>query len=186
MGETVMESFEQFGGSRRAYRLGDAATEQGYSMGLQPSPATFEASTAAPASERIFRRGVNSRKTNEPLSALRMKFSDGRTVEEVYQLDVKGYRQAAMSNSQWKDKPWMMWMEGKGKPPLKGQSPAELEAQYTDLWRHWFNQNPDQLEVAARAIGNRPINDLFASPGSVSQSKSIHEILVEAGLRYAG
>lgn len=186
LGETVMDSWEQFGGSRRLYRAGDAASSEGYSMGLRPSPATFEASTAAPASERIFRRNAKSSKNNEPLSALRMKFSDGRTIEEVYQLDVKGYRRSAMENSAWRNEPWKMWMEGKSKPTLKGQTPEELDSQYTDLWRHWFNQNPDQLELAARAIGNRPINDVMAKPGSVSQSKSIHEILVENGLRYSG
>jgi hypothetical protein len=185
-GDPVMEQWEQFGGSSRRYVVGDAESAEGYLMGRPVSPETFEASTAAPPSERLFRKGVGYSKTNEPLSALRMKFADGRTIEEVYQLDVKGYRQLAMENSKWRNKPWLMWMEGKGNPTLKGQTLEELEAQYTDLWRHWFNQNPDQLRVAARAIGNKPINDVMAKPGSVSQSKSIHEILVENGLRYAG
>lgn len=48
-------------------------------------------------------------------SALFAKLPDGRTIEEAYQLDIKGYR--AITDN---------WKEAKGKPPLNGKSKAEL------------------------------------------------------------
>jgi hypothetical protein len=170
----------------RRYKIGDVGQGEGYSMGNPVSPEAWEASTLAPASERIFRRSSKSNVANEPLSALRMKLNDGRTIEEAYQLDVKGYREAAMSSPQWRNQPWKRWMEGKGKPTLNGQTLEQLKTEYKNLWQSWFNENPDQLNLAGKAIGNKPINDVYARPGAVSQSEAIHEILVERGLRYAG
>ena len=57
-------------------------------------------------------------------SALYARLQDGRTIEEAYQLDVKGYR-SSPSDRDWR----------KGKPPLNSKSPDQVWAEYLGLWQ---------------------------------------------------
>jgi hypothetical protein len=156
-----------------------AVAQEGFTLGRPVSSETWEASTAAPSSQKIFKSNASG-SPNKPLSALTMKLRDGRTIEEAYQLDIKGYRSAAEQNPRWSGpNRYKMWMQGKRQPTLNGQTREQLEAEYKELWRNWFAENPDQFELAKRAIGNMTINDTKASPGSVSQSKVIRELLNE-------
>src|SRR6266436_8671703 len=71
-------------------------------------------------------------------SALHARLSDGRSIEEAYQLDIKGYR--ARGNN---------WRLGKGKPPLHR---VNLWQSYLSLWRQWAQENPAlMLDLVARA-----------------------------------
>lgn len=96
------------------------------------------------------------------------RLSDGRTIEEAYQLDVKGYR--TFGND---------WRLGKGKPPLNPDT--DLYAQYKELWRIWVRENPGlfaELRVKAIDAGNM-LSDRFATT-PVSQARALAELLNEA------
>lgn len=103
-----------------------------------------------------------SSKGDRRFSALCARLQDGRTIEEAYQLDVKGYR--ALSND---------WRAGKGKPPLRE---VDLWSQYLALWQLWAQQNPaliDELRALARG---KVLTDMFAS-SPVSQARALTVIL---------
>ena len=57
-----------------------------------------------------------STKGDKRFSALNARLKDGRTIEEAYQLDVKGYRQDVNGVQDTN------WRKGKGKPPINGLS----------------------------------------------------------------
>jgi hypothetical protein len=93
------------------------------------------------------------------------RLRDGRTIEEAYQLDVKGYR------VQGDD-----WRIGKGKPPL--DTTIDLYAAYKELWRAWVHENPElfeELRVNAENAGNL-LSDRFATT-PVSQARALSELL---------
>jgi hypothetical protein len=100
-------------------------------------------------------------------SALYAKLADGRTIEEAYQLDVKGYR--AITDR---------WMDGKGKPPLNGKTPDELWTAYLGLWRQWALENPGLLEELRQASAGRVLTDRFAT-SSINQARALSELLEE-------
>jgi hypothetical protein len=97
-------------------------------------------------------------------SAIFARLSDGRTIEEAYQLDVKGFR--AISSD---------WRAGKGRPPLR---PVNLYAEYLALWKCWAAENPTLLRELATVARGRTLTDCFAS-SPVSQARAIAEILNE-------
>lgn len=101
-------------------------------------------------------------------SALFAKLQDGRTIEEAYQLDVKGYR--AVSNK---------WMDGKGKPALNGKSRAELWEEYLMLWRCWISENPEMLSELRVAANGRVLTDKFAST-DINQARALAFLITEA------
>ena len=76
-----------------------------------------------------------STKGDDRFSALKAKLADGRTIEEAYQLDVKGYR---VQGNDWK--------LGKGKKPLVNITPEESWRQYKALWQQWAKENPALIE----------------------------------------
>ena len=87
---------------------------------------------------------------------------DGRSIEEIYQVDVKGYDSIKA---------------GKGKPPK--DTDVDTEAAYQQLWDTWATENPeliDELYQRTWAQG-RPLRDRFAREGSVSQDKALSNIL---------
>lgn len=96
------------------------------------------------------------------------RLSDGRTIEEAYQLDEgKGYR--VFGND---------WRIGKGKPPLNPDT--DLYAQYKELWRIWVRENPGlfvELRKLAADAGYI-LSDRFATTG-VSQARALAELLNE-------
>lgn len=98
-------------------------------------------------------------------SALFARLADGRTIEEAYQLDVKGYR--SMSPH---------WRFGKGKPPL--DKSVDLFAEYLKLWQLWATENPALVaDLAVRADG-MVLTDKFAS-SPISQARALAVILNE-------
>jgi len=70
-----------------------------------------------------------SSKGDKRFSAFYAKLKDGRTIEEAYQLDVKGYRKFG-NNA----------MLGKGRPPL--DKSVDTWKEYLALWRQWAEENP--------------------------------------------
>ncbi len=104
-------------------------------------------------------------------SALFARLKDGRTIEEAYQLDVKGYR------SQGND-----WRIGKGKPPLKN---VDLWESYKGLWRLWSTEQPHQFDELCRITSNVVLTDKFAN-GPISQAKALAELISEKTGRHLG
>jgi hypothetical protein len=97
-------------------------------------------------------------------SALNAEMEDGRTIEEHYQCDVKGY-----------DPGGTQWRLGKGKPPLRKR---DTWPEYLDLWRRWAALNPKLIaELRLKAHG-RTLTDRFAN-GPVSQARALAQILNE-------
>lgn len=95
-------------------------------------------------------------------SALYARLVDGRTIEQAYQLDVKGYR--ATSNN---------WMTGKGKPPLV---PRDIWPEYLALWQTWARENPTLIvELRWRAMGGI-LTDMFAT-SPCNQAHALAHIL---------
>lgn len=97
-------------------------------------------------------------------SALYARLKDGRSIEEAYQLDVKGYR--AHGND---------WRLGKGKPPLHN---VDLWPAYKSLWATWVNENPAIFDDLARKAQNSILTDKFAS-SPISQARALAELLSE-------
>ncbi len=99
-------------------------------------------------------------------SALCARLSDGRTIEEAYQLDVKGYR--ALGND---------WHLGKGEPPLHRVN--NLWESYLSLWRQWAEENPALMaDLIARAHGGVLTDRFAATP--ISQARALAHLLNEA------
>jgi hypothetical protein len=95
-------------------------------------------------------------------SALNARLADGRTIEEAYQLDVKGYR--SLGND---------WRLGKGKPPL---NPRDMYPEYRALWVKWACENPSLIRDLARLAAGKTLTDKFAST-PVSQARALADIL---------
>lgn len=96
-------------------------------------------------------------------SALYARLADGRTIEEAYQLDVKGYR--AVSNN---------WRTGKGRAPLNRS--LDLYFEYYFLWAQWAYENPSLMEELRALSTGKTLTDRFAS-GPVSQARALAELL---------
>lgn len=100
-------------------------------------------------------------------SALIAKLNDGRTIEEAYQLDIKGYR--IKGND---------WHLGKGKPSLRSISQEQSWEEYKQLWRTYLDENPDLLKDLQDKAKGKVLTDKFAST-KVSQARALSEILNE-------
>jgi len=124
-----------------------------------------------------------SSKGDKRFSALNAIFKDGKSIEEVYQLDIKGYRKLGITD----------WRYGKGKPPIyfyeDGElitdpsdiykvsiSKEELYQKYLNLWSLWTMENPSLiLELAMKSIG-KELTDMFAS-SEINQARALTDIL---------
>lgn len=98
-------------------------------------------------------------------SALYAKLRDGRTIEEAYQLDVKGYRQ--VSNN---------WQAGKGKPPLIKMTQQKSWNAYLGLWKTWASENPELIADLRSKCKGRSLTDKFTS-SPISQARALATIL---------
>ena len=110
-----------------------------------------------------------SSKGDNRFSALYAKMPDGRTIEEWYQCDVKGYDIGGRN-----------WKLGKGKPPNFPYPDDHLWQMYLSLWRIWAIHNEEllfELLDKARAYGNR-VCDCFART-SMNQARALATILNE-------
>lgn len=102
-------------------------------------------------------------------SAFYAMLSDGRSIEEHYQCDIKGYDPGG------KD-----WRKGKGKKPLSPISDEELYQKYLALWREWSKSNMSllsELLVKANEHGG-VLSDQFAT-SDINQAKALSDILKE-------
>lgn len=100
-------------------------------------------------------------------SAFNARLSDGRTIEQHYQCDVKGYDPGGRN-----------WRLGKGKPPLDRSK--DLWSEYLALWRRWAEDNLQlmrELYVAAKRHGG-VLSDRFAST-EVNQARALAHVLNE-------
>jgi hypothetical protein len=102
-------------------------------------------------------------------SALYATMSDGRTIEEWYQCDIKGYDPGGRN-----------WRFGKGKPPLIGFDPDQLYELYLSLWRLWAIRHPNWMaELKTKAIAHGSLlTDRFANTNT-NQARALAQILNE-------
>lgn len=108
-----------------------------------------------------------SSKGDSRFSALYAHLKDGRSIEEAYQLDVKGYR------SQGND-----WKLGKGKPPLMKISKEALYAKYLNLWKQWTKENPRIFADLLLKSQGKPLTDCFAKT-DISQARALADVINE-------
>ena len=94
-------------------------------------------------------------------SALVATLSDGRTIEEAYQVGVKGYSSIK---------------EGKGKPPKDKN--IDTYTEYKKLWQQWAKENPELLNELRKQSKGKVLTDKFANT-DVSQARALAEILNE-------
>lgn len=88
---------------------------------------------------------------------------DGRSIEEHYQVDIKGYNSIK---------------EGKGNPPKREISRKDLYKRYKDLWRKWAENNEALIIELAIQAKNKVLTDKFAKT-KISQARALCEILNE-------
>lgn len=109
-----------------------------------------------------------STKGDARFSAFNARLSDGRTIEEHYQCDVKGYDVGGTN-----------WRLGKGKPSLIQYDGIDgLYHEYLKLWAQWAKENPELIEELyehAQANGN-VLADMFATT-PVNQARALADIL---------
>lgn len=98
-------------------------------------------------------------------SAMVAKHPSGRTIEAIYQCDVKGYEPGGWN-----------WKLGKGKPPL--DRTKDMWAEYLRLWLEWARENRTLLtELKEAAIfNNYCLRDTFAKT-DVNQARALAFIL---------
>ena len=117
---------------------------------------------------RVVKRGEPyyecSSKGNKEYSAIYAKI-DNRSIEEIYQLDIKGYRGLVDH-----------WSEAKGKPPLRDISEDELFLEYVELWRRYFKEHPELLEKIKKEAYSKTITDMFGIT-PINQARAIAYIL---------
>ena len=102
-------------------------------------------------------------------SALSAAMPDGRTIEQWYQCDVKGYQMGGRE-----------WRLGKGKPPMFPYPEDHLWQMYLNLWRLWSLSNiklMQELREKARMHDNC-LSDCFAST-DINQARALATILNE-------
>lgn len=124
--------------------------------------------TAAPSPRYSWRRRGGyecSSKGDSRYSAFSAKLPDGRTIEEHYQCDVKGYDPGGRN-----------WRLGKGNPPLDRS--IDLFAAYLGLWEVWARRNPSLMQELARLADTREgvLSDCFAST-PVNQAHALSVLL---------
>lgn len=89
--------------------------------------------------------------------------SDGRSVEEAFQLDVKGYRD--LGND---------WRQGVGKPSRRHT--VDLWHEYKALWVCWSNENPGLIDSLATLAAGKCLTNKY-EVHQVSPTRALAEIL---------
>ena len=109
-----------------------------------------------------------STKGDKRFSALNARLEDGRTIEEAYQLDVKGYRKEG-------EDPRL----GKGKPPRNDLTPDQSYEAYKQLWATWLDENPDLAAELKEIVSSKKLVDRFART-RINQADVLMELLADA------
>ncbi len=107
-----------------------------------------------------------SSKGDKRFSAFYARLPDGRSIEEHYQCDVKGYDPGGTN-----------WRLGKGKPPLRA---VDTRSEYLALWQQWASHNKSLLEeLRAKATAHGGVlSDRFAT-SPVNQAWALATVLNE-------
>lgn len=107
-----------------------------------------------------------SSKGDTRFSAMYARLWDGRTIEQHYQCDVKGYQPGGTD-----------WRLGKGKPPLRD---CDLWEEYLALWRMWAADNMPELRElwVAGMKKDMVLSDLFATT-PINQAHALTVIVNE-------
>ncbi len=110
-----------------------------------------------------------SSKGDKRFSAFNAIMPDGRSIEVIYQNDIKGICPGGTD-----------WRIGKGKPALRNVSRAVLYEEYKSLWRYWLKTNPRLFEeLRNHAIaGGYLLSDRFAN-SDINQARALSDILNE-------
>lgn len=113
-----------------------------------------------------------SSKGDSVFSAFYARMPDGRTIEQHYQCDVKGYDPGGVD-----------WRKGKGKPSLFIMTEQRRFELYTDLWRVWASYNKEAMrKLREKALSKGGLlTDRFAT-SCVNQAHSLSAILNESVL----
>ena len=106
-----------------------------------------------------------SSKGDTRFSALFARLADGRTIEEAYQLDVKGYREITQN-----------WRDAKGKPARNGKTHAELKKEYLEIWETWAIENPDLIDELELQSRGKVLTDQFAT-SEINQAHALSLII---------
>ena len=97
-------------------------------------------------------------------SAFNVFLSDGRSIEQHYQCDIKGYDPGGTN-----------WRLGKGKPPK--DTSIDLWGEYLKLWDSWAINNSKLLDELYHIIGpNGCLSDKFATT-KINQAHALSIIL---------
>jgi hypothetical protein len=107
-----------------------------------------------------------SSRGDKRFSAFYARLPDGRSIEEAYQLDVKGYRKFGNNP-----------MLGKGKPPLDRS--LNLYQEYLKLWVEWARHHHTELRELRDKIlplYGYILSDSFATT-EVNQAHALSDIL---------
>lgn len=102
-----------------------------------------------------------SSKGDKRFSAFYARLSDGKTIEEKYQCNVKGYPTIK---------------EGKGKPPLNKD--IDTWEEYLKLWQQWSQENPKLIQELYTLASKQDytLTDMFATT-PVNQARALTNIL---------
>lgn len=103
-------------------------------------------------------------------SARFAKLKDGRTIEEAYQLDVKGYRQLGYN--------WYQAKKDHGKHAPIQLTKEQLWDAYLSLWKQWASENPVLIQELFEKAKEKVLTDKFAT-SNVSQARALAIILNE-------
>lgn len=104
-----------------------------------------------------------SSKGDKRFSAFYARLEDGRTIEQHYQCDIKGYDPGGTN-----------WRLGKGKPPLTSWPYEAHFFLYLGLWKRYLAMHPDLLKfLCEQAKAGYLFTDSFSSPGRMDQAKSL-------------
>jgi len=111
---------------------------------------------------RVVKRGEPyyecSSKGNKSYSAL-YAFLDGISIEEIYQLDIKGYRGKVKH-----------WKEAKGLPSLIEYD--DVFKEYTKLWIKYFKLHPELYDNILKEARGKTITDMFGVR-DINQARAI-------------
>lgn len=110
-----------------------------------------------------------SSKGDPRFSAFSALLPDGRSIEQWYQCDIKGYQPGGRD-----------WKLGKGKPPKWAFAPEQLYELYLSLWRLWALHNLPLMRLLHERVSqhNWTLSDRFAST-DVNQARALAQILNE-------
>ena len=102
-----------------------------------------------------------SSRGDKRFSALNAKLSNGKTIEEIYQTEIKGYNTI---------------QEGKGKPPKNDLTKEQSYEAYKKLWKQWAIENPELIQELKEKAKGKTLTDMFAS-SEINQARALSDII---------